>query len=63
MNEMIEEIKSLIQKKPLVMETVLILDVLAALAERIQTIENRLSDMNKGAANGSKKEESGFNIG
>lgn len=61
MNEMIEEIRSMVQKKPLVLETVLILDVLATMADRIQQLENRVAD--KGAANGSKKEESGFNIG
>jgi len=65
-NEMIEEIRRMVQKhlklaNPLVLETVLILDVLATMADRIQQLENRMAD--KGAANGSKKEESGLNIG
>lgn len=60
MNEMIEEIKSLVQKKPAQVETILILDVLATMAQRIEQLENRVSD--KGAQNVGKK-ESGFNIG
>lgn len=62
MNEMIDEIKSLVQKNPKP-ELIMILDVLATMAQRIEAIENRLEDM-KGASNGNKaKGQEGFNIG
>lgn len=61
MNEMIDEIKGLVVKKGAQVEIIMILDVLATMAQRIEQLENRVAD--KGAANGSSKKESGLNIG
>ena len=59
MNGAIEEIKKICGKKP---EMIMIVDVLATLADRLTKAEQEIQVLREGKNNGSKK-ESGLNIG
>ena len=59
MKEAIQEIKQMLVGKLHPIETLLVLDVLATIVERIQQLEDEIREVK----NGAKKSEGDFNIG
>lgn len=68
MNEAIQEIKHMLVGKAKPMETLMMLDVLATMAERVQQLETEVNALREGRQNGNgqptqQKAQGSFNIG
>jgi hypothetical protein len=63
MNEAIQDIKQMLVGKQKPMELLLMLDVIAVMADKIEKLEIEVTTLRQGRANGTQKAQEGFNIG